>query len=374
MEIPTTAKEKDMSLWEYTETELWRHGEDGIALYHVFGLVSFGRTVLAFAEARRGEGKDADDPHDIAMRRSEDGGRSFAPSVTLIPSEGRRCLTNPTPLFDAQTGKLFLFYCENFGNHDTENYVIESADGGRTWSAPRALTAELNAFSAPLAFHLFGPGHGTQLHGAYGGRLIVPVWHRRGTDVPKAERDYCASLLLSDDHGATWRQTAPFTGKAQHVDEARVAQTADGSLLWAFRASGSTCRFCCRSTDGGESWSAPAPMPVSPAVGCDAGLAALSGKAGYEDLVVLSRISRTDRRMDMELLYSKDGGRSFAGRMTLPTGDAMPGYSDLTVLEDEAPTLGLLHCRNNHVLFSRISLQTLTGGAYEGTKRSVWLW
>ena len=129
-----------MSFWEYTETELWRHGEGGIALYHVFGLISFGRTVLAFAEARRGEGKDADDIHDIVLRRSEDGGHSFAPSVTLIPGEGGRCLTNPTPVYDAETEKLFLFYCENFGNSRTENYVTESADGGRTWSRPRALT------------------------------------------------------------------------------------------------------------------------------------------------------------------------------------------------------------------------------------------
>ena len=362
-----------MSLWEYTETELWRHGDGEIALWHVFGLVSFGRTVIAFAEARRGEGKDAGDPHDIAMRRSEDGGRSFSPTVTLIPCEGKRCLTNPTPLFDGQTGKLFLFYCENFGNRDTENYVIESADGGRTWSQPRALTEELNAFSAPLTFHLFGPGHGIQLRDAYNGRLIMPVWHRRGTDVPPEQRDYCASLLLSDDHGATWRQTAPFTGRECRANESRVAQTADGSLLWAFRASGSTCRFYCRSEDGGESWTAPAPMPVDPAVGCDAGLVSLAGKGGYGDTVVLSRVSRVDRRADMELLYSKDGGRSFTGRMALPTGDAMPGYSDLTVIEEEEPVLGLLHCRNNHVLFSRVSLQTLTGGEYEGTKRSVWL-
>ena len=62
-----------MAKWEYTETELWRHGEDDIAMLHVFGLVSLGKTVLAFCEARYGSGGDSGCPHDIWMRRSTDG-------------------------------------------------------------------------------------------------------------------------------------------------------------------------------------------------------------------------------------------------------------------------------------------------------------
>ena len=46
--------------WEYTETEIWRVGEDRISLYHVFGLLTTKRqTVLAFCEAREGSGGDA---------------------------------------------------------------------------------------------------------------------------------------------------------------------------------------------------------------------------------------------------------------------------------------------------------------------------
>lgn len=359
-----------MASWEYTETELWRHGDGGIAIYHVFGLVSFGSTVLAFAEARYGSAKDAGEAHDIVLRRSTDGGRSFSASVTLL--SGGRCFANPTPVYDAAAGKVFLFFCENGDNNRTETFVTESADGGRSWSDARSLTDDLNAFSAPLTFHLFGPGHGIQLcGGAFDGRLAVPVWHRGSVEAPPAERGYCASLLLSDDHGATWRQTAPFTGKACRANESRLTQTADGSLLWSFRPARMTSRFCSRSTDGGETWTEPAPIPIGPAVCCDAGLAGASCKNGYEDLVVLSRPSGLPRRENMELLFSTDGGRTFTGRMALPAGDAEPGYSDLTVLREEEPVLGLLHCRFNHVLFSRVSLQTLTGGSFEGTKRTV---
>ena len=109
-------------------------------------------------------------------------------------------------------------------------------------------------------------------------------------------------------------------------------------------------------------------MAIGPANICDASLVSVAGKDRYEDLVILSRISRIERRENMELLYSLDGGRSFTGRMLLPPGDAMPGYSDMVVLAEETPVLGLIHSRSNHVLFSRISLQTLTGGAYENAK------
>lgn len=65
-----------MSSWEYTETELWRHGQDGASLFHVFGLIAVGQTVLAFSEARSGEAGDAGCTHDLWMRKSTDGGRS----------------------------------------------------------------------------------------------------------------------------------------------------------------------------------------------------------------------------------------------------------------------------------------------------------
>lgn len=363
-----------MSKWEYTETELWRHGEGEVTLYHVFGLISFGHTVLAFAEARYGRGDDAGEAHDIVMRRSEDGGRSFEPSVTLISGEGRHCYTNPTPVYEVASGKLFLFYCDNIGNSHTENFVVASSDGGHGWTQPQSLSDELNSFSAPLTFHLFGPGHGIQLRGgAFDGRLLMPVWHRKAVDAPLEQREYCASLIMSDDNGETWRQMAPFTGRICRANESRIAQTADGSLLWMLRPAVIPCRWSCRSVDGGETWTEPTPMSDGPAANCDAGLIGLSCGNGYEDTVVLSRISRLDRRENMELLFSRDGGRTFTGRMSLPPGDAIPGYSDLTVLAEEEPVLGLLHCRYNHVLFSRVSVQALTAGAYEKTKRNVWL-
>ena len=93
----------------FESTTLWEHGKGGYSLFHVFSVITAGECVLCFAEARA-DGKDAGEAHDIVMRRSTDGGKSFAPSVCLFG--GGRCFTNPTPIYDATTGRVLLFFAE----------------------------------------------------------------------------------------------------------------------------------------------------------------------------------------------------------------------------------------------------------------------
>lgn len=363
-----------MAKWAYTETELWRHGEGEIALLHVFGLIAAKSAVLAFAEARRGKGGDADCTHDLWMRRSMDGGKTFEDNVCLCPGGENRCWTNPVPVYDEETNRMFLFYSDNLENRRTENFLIVSDDLGGAWSEPQKINEALESGADALPFHLAGPGHGLQLkRGPFAGRLIVPFWHRRhGVERPAGERGYCVSMLYSDDHGKTWHHTEPF-GQACMANESRIAETRNG-LLWVIRPGGSNpCRYESRSKDGGRTWSEPAPQATGPANNCDAGVTPIRGKAGYEDALLMSRVSWLERRRDMEILISMDGGRTFSGRMALMPGDVMPGYSDLCAIGEEEPVVGLIHARDNHVLFSRISMQALTGGKYENTRRTVWL-
>lgn len=363
-----------MAKWEYTETELWRHGDD-ISLLHVFGLLSIEKdTVLAFTEARYGNGGDAECTHDIWMRKSRDGGRSFADTVRLCVGGDKHCWTNPVPLYDRETKRLFLFFSDNLDNRKTDNFVIYSDDLGDTWSAPEKVNHVLENWEVSAPFHLAGPGHGIQItRGKYEGRLIVPFWHRaKGTEVASEKRGYCISVLYSDDHGNTWHHS-PSMGEMCMANESRIVET-HNDLLWVIRPGGGhPCRYQSRSTDGGVTWSECAPQATGMAANCDAGVTTLVGKQGYEDMVLVSRVSQLKMRRDMEILISVDGGNTFTDHMMLPKGDVMPGYSDLTVIEEAELVVGLIHCRNNHVLFSRISLQALTGGAYEQTRRKVWL-
>lgn len=362
-----------MSKWEYTETEIWRHGEGGISLFHVFGLVAVKNVVLIFSEAREGDGGDAHGEHSIWMRRSRDGGRNFEPTVCLELEKGC-CWTNPVPVYDRETGRLFLFYSDNPDNLHTRNFVSYSDDFGDTWSKGELLNPLMETEEDSHTFHLAGPGHGICMKaGEHRGRLIVPVWHRRyNVDKAAGERGYCIFALYSDDHGVSWKHTA-FLGQEIMANESRIEETG-GGLIWVVRPGGGwSSRYISRSFDGGITWSSLEPMSMGPANNCDAGLTCMEGKAGYENMVLVSRVARVDCRRDMEILISVDGGRTFVDSMTLPEGDAMPGYSDMCVIEEEEPVAGLVHCRKNHVLFSRISMQTLTGGKYENTKRNVWL-
>lgn len=353
-----------MSAWEYTETELWRYGGENASIYHVFGCVAFSRNVIVFAEAREGDGSDADCPHSIVMRRSDNGGKTFDSSFTLVPSHGN-CYINPTPLYDAQTRRLFLFFAQNLGNSMTQNYVMYSDNAGATWSRPQNMTAALDR---DFTFHVPGPGHGTQLKN---GRLIVPFWHRRhDVDVPKTERGYCVSYLYSDDNGKSWHHRGYFGG-ACFANESHITETAD-RLVWNARGI-SDERYESYSYDGGDTWIEFGTAPIPPACACDSSTVSLSAGGGYEDTVLFSHVSHTDKRADMEILISCDGGRSYDDRLRLMQGDAMPGYSDMCIILEGEPLVGIVHVRHNHVLFSRISMQTLTGGRYEDTTRNVWI-
>ena len=358
-----------MSNWEYHETELWRYGENDISIYHVFSTIAVGMTVLVFAEARHGTGTDAACAHDIVLKISHDGGRHFASNICLLPADGEHCYCNPVPVYDSKIGRLYLFYADNRDNLLPRNFYISSNDLGMTWSPPQTIDSLFE-----LPFNLPGPGHGICLqHGARAGRLIVPFWHRGGgLALPLTERGYCASFLYSDDHGESWHRGA-YIGHEVMANECRLSETAE-EIVWSMRTK-DTVPVLAYSRDGGQTWSLPEKAALPPARNCDIGAIGLqiAGRAGYENLLLLSRVSHPDQRRDMEIVISPDGGHTFPLHFPLMCGDAMPGYSDLCVIEGEEKAIGLVHCRCNHVLFSYISLQTLTGGKYDGTERTVWL-
>ena len=344
-----------MSDFLKTESLLWEHGKGGYSLFHVFGVIAADDVVLAFAEARA-LGKDAGEAHDIVMRRSTDGGNSFEESVCLFG--GGRCLVNPTPIYDTQTGRVLLFFAENHENTHTVLYLSHSDDLGITWSVPQDVTHFITE-KKDTPFHLPGPTHGIQLQKSpYTGRLLLQLWHR-GSDVtlPRTERGYCVSLLYSDDHGKSWAHTAPL-GHTYHANESALCETREG-VMWALRSFG-TQHAMTKSTDGGITWSAVQKMPLPPAFACQAGLVSLPDFENIPETILLSRVSRPEKecRRDMELCLSYDDGVTFPVHYALPQGDATPGYSDLCAL-DSGKTVGLLHCHEGRVLFTRIPVQNL---------------
>ena len=114
-------------------------------------------SVLAFAEARRGDGSDPrtdeNAPIDMVVRRSTDQGQTWEPLVLIDtgfrPNGDLVDFGDPTPVVDATTRTVFLFYGQwpdigpdvvkqgqspdpADGNHVV--WVRSSSDNGKTWS------------------------------------------------------------------------------------------------------------------------------------------------------------------------------------------------------------------------------------------------
>ncbi|EOD29042.1 hypothetical protein EMIHUDRAFT_113922 [Emiliania huxleyi CCMP1516] len=154
--------------------------------------------LLAFAEGRRGSCADKGDVR-IVARRSSDGGQTWS-SIEQVAVEAGHTIGNPAPVADlAVAGSVHLVHARD----DTQAlavFLVSSADGGRSWSERRNLTAALKANPAPEAFVMPGPPGGVQLQS---GRLVVGMY---GEDEAKQVRSYAA---FSDDHGRTWAHGSP---------------------------------------------------------------------------------------------------------------------------------------------------------------------
>jgi len=360
----------------FDEATLWDALEGPLVNYHVHGLcVLPDDTVIAATEGRY-EVCDAG-PRALLIRRSTDGGRTWTPSQTVVPSApDGPSWGNPTFVVDRVTGEVFLFYMlsvrypENTTcSGDTgELYVISSTDGGVTWGEPASLSGLFDHFDYGWALHGPGPGHGIQLDT---GRLLLSVSHRTIiTGVPADQRNPGVSSLYSDDHGRTWRAGGAVPlGVGPTLGEARLVQRADGTVVinGRYGAGGNKQRGVSVSTDGGLTWAVPA---LDGATGefnaVDASLTRLSGGPRSRDVDrVLFSYPDSPMRWNMTVAISYDEGYSFRYRRVV---NPLRGYySDLAHLSDGTIIL-LYGCEGDipsaprRVAAARFNVEWLTQG------------
>jgi sialidase-1 len=123
-------------------------------------------TLLAFAEGRRGGAGDAGDI-DLVLRRSHDGGRSWAP-MQIIGDNGPNTFGNPCAVVDARTNTIRLLTTQNRGTDREKDiiagtsegsrtvWVMRSQDDGATWSPPVEITSSVKA--PDWTWYATGPG------------------------------------------------------------------------------------------------------------------------------------------------------------------------------------------------------------------------
>lgn len=87
----------------------YQKGEGGYTAFRIPGLVvSNEGTLIAIAEARLATWQDDLAEDDIAVKRSEDGGKTWGPLI-IAASDGRNTLNDPVPVV-LPSGRILIMY------------------------------------------------------------------------------------------------------------------------------------------------------------------------------------------------------------------------------------------------------------------------
>lgn len=378
------------------QTDLFRAGTDGYALYRIPGLVTApGGTVLAYCEARR-TGKSDWDTIDVLLRRSEDGGRTWDAPRGIAVVDGPKqknpvalaqglaspddvTTNNPVAIADRETGEVHFLFCLEY----MRCFRMHTADEGKTWSPPVEITAAFESFRPEYGWRVLatGPGHGIQLDT---GRLVVPVWLSTGTG-GHAHRPSVASVIVSDDHGRTWRRgeiAVPDTPEWVFPSETAAVQLADGRTMLNVRSESKVHRrLVTTSADGATGWSRPwfhedLLEPI-----CMASMQRLSREPEARNRLLFANPDtleavpdrpaepgRSRVRKNLTVKLSYDEGLTWPVSRVLEPG--FSGYSDLAVAPDgmilclyeRGSTDGRSSTRPEHLTLARFSLEWLTEG------------
>lgn len=303
----------------------------------------------------------------IVSIESADGGRSWSGTPRVVVANRGGCNVMSVSVLRLQSGKMALFYLVKNSWIDCRPCLQISSDEGASWSDPRLVV------NAPGYFVL----NNDRVIQLQGGRLCVPVAFHRSRDTdPASSRSFDSRAMalwyLSDDEGQSWREAEtwwalPVRGRTG-LQEPGVVELANGDLLsWARTDQGTQFGF--RSTDRGETWSAPQATPLSSPVS-PASIKRLPGSA--ELLAVYNDHSGrfphvAGKRTPLVAAISSDDGASWPKRRVLENDpDGWYCYTAIHFVED---AVLLAYCAGdskvgglNRLRIRRVTLQWLREG------------
>ena len=307
----------------------YQAGTLGYTCYRTPSLVvTTNGTVLAFCGARLENCKD-DGDHDIVVRRSLDGGRTWMP-LQVIANDGMNRCDIPLPVV-LPTGRVLLLWVWNTFVRRKEDrgprrvMVCHSDDHGLTWSPPRDITQQVRRPGWKPWYGL-GPGHGfvKQLAPA-AGRIIVPARHGEEKIGSRSH------LIYSDDGGISWEIGAQAWGP-NNSSESIACELGDGKILLNSRANiGYRITTICK--DGGQVTEKTfvERQLIEPMNGCQASMLTYSlNKTNRSALLLFSNPANSRFRTNGRLRLSRDNGRTWTRGYPYQRGpEAFTGYSDL---------------------------------------------
>jgi sialidase-1 len=345
----------------FQETNLATDRTASNFFYRIPALTHLGNgVVLAAWDGRPGSAADAPNPNSIVQRRSTDGGMTWGPVEVIAAghvadaSGPKYGYSDPSYIHDTETGKVFAFFVyskdqgfggSQFGNDDADrsvisSAVIESSDGGLTWSQPRLITSvtkpgtsKTNPVAGDVRSNFASSGEGIQLkYGPYKGRLI----QQYAGDVRQADgtNKIQAYSVYSDDHGITWHKGANV---GDRMDENKTVELSDGRVLLNTRDNANQgYRKIAVSTDGGATYGpvtqdTELPDPANNGSIARMFPAAAQGAADAKKLIFTNSNSKAGRE-NVSARVSCDDGATWPGVRTIRSG--FSAYSTMTRLED----------------------------------------
>lgn len=362
---------EDRSAERRLAQSLRNHGDDGVFAYRIPGLVTTPQgTLIAVYDIRHRTSLDLQEDIDIGMSRSTDGGRSWEKMKKIMDMgrwgglpDAQNGIGDPCVLVDEATGEIFVVAVwtyglgndrawdqvgDGFSPETTAQLMITSSrDDGRTWSAPRNITAQVKA--PEWRFTLQGPGRGICMAD---GTLVFPIQFVGPDRVPSA------GIMYSTDHGETWHCHG---GAWTNTTESQVAEVEPGVLMLNMRNNLRTGRVVCTTTDLGRTWTThPSSLQLREPV-CMAGLLHVPAEENVlgKDLLLFSNPDTTSGRNHLTIKASLDSGMTWLPENSLLLDEEEGwGYSCMTMVDEE--TVGILYEGSvSQIIFQTVRLKDI---------------
>ena len=365
-------------------TVLHAEDQDGVHIYRIPGLVTTNAgTLIASFDLRydgaAGSAPDLPGNLDIGIRRSTDGGMTWAPMQLImdydknVSGSSGNGIADPTLVVDKVTGRIWCAALWSFGNRgwansgpgltpaETGQFLLNhSDDDGVTWSAPVSITSQVKTPAWRLYFQ--GPGKGICLRD---GTLVFPSQFKDGSNVA------FSNMIYSKDRGVTWQSTPPANPSGSpHTNEAQIVELDDGNLLISMKNfNANKQRLWCiyswnhatQTIDQG-SWGTPWYSQNDPTVqGSVERYRSVRDGHPYSALLFANPDSASSRS-NMSVRISLDEGITWPYKRMLDTRPA--AYSCMTILPDGE--IGLLYETGttssiSDLVFARFPIEWITG-------------
>lgn len=363
-----------------TGVALRQPGQDGVHTSRIPGLITSTKgTLLALYDARNESDDDLQGDIDIAVNRSEDGGRTWK-SIQKVLDMGEwgglpekyNGVSDGCILSDESTGNLYAIglwmygvldpktgkWIENltdtstvwnhqwrahgsqpgYGVKQSSQFLIsKSTDDGLTWSEPRNITRQVKKEKWWLLAP--GPGRGIAMED---GTLVFPVEGRNENGLQ------FSTIMWSKDHGENWIVGEPAY---YNTNECQVVELSDHSLMLNMRERSNrgrkegNGRAIAVTADLGKTWTEhPTSRNALIEPACQASLLRHDYEEGREKKHVLlfANPSSRERRDNITIKVSFDDGQTWPQEywMLLDEGKGA-GYSCMTSIDEQ--TIGIFY-------------------------------